>query len=343
MKMEYATFIKNHYTLDKINLSLTDSKYLFLLYDDKYYYYLKNKKFIDMNSITNILDVLKVINSSCSLNITNFYPVCFCKNTLVIAFRVDVNSISNLEKVRYFDLSDDYKKLCKYHESKFSTLFISSNVEKEITMSQKYIRRYRFHERFIKKYIFTEKKRRKKEFHKLLVSLIPKKKSIIDVSCGDNSDIFKIAREKGYKTIVGNDICLNYLKTQKDSNVIFTNDNIEENSIKEKSYDVSFVKNTLHHMNNLIFINNLLDMLNNISNEIVIVEILNPQETGGLPKFLNTYLYTKFLKDVGRCYLNEIQLKNIINNKFKNCKIEYHKFVNVLGEYMIAKIVKEEG
>ena len=72
-------------------------------------------------------------------------------------------------------------------------------------------------------------------------------------------------------------------------------------------------------------------------------DFVKGQEKITNPKFLNTYLYTKFLKDVGRCYLNEIQLKNIINNKFKNCKIEYHKFVNVLGEYMIAKIVKEEG
>ena len=108
---------------------------------------------------------------------------------------------------------------------------------------------------------------RKKEFHKLLVSLIPKKKSIIDVSCGDNSDIFKIAKEKGYKTIVGNDICLNYLKTQKDSNVIFTNDNIEENSIKEKSYDVSFVKNTFHHLAKLIKRNRTIMInINNIRN-----------------------------------------------------------------------------
>ena len=343
MKMEYKTFISKHYDIEKLDLSLGNSNYLFLIYDDKYYYYLKNKKFLDAKSITNILEVINDLNESCQLKITNYYPISFCKNTLVIAFRADVNSISNLEKVKYFELSDNYKKLCKYHEEKFSTIFISSNVEKEITMSQKYIRRYKFHERFIKKYIFNEKKRKKKEFHELLVELIPKKNSIIDVSCGDNSDIFRIAREKGYKTIVGNDICLNYLKTQKDLDVIFTNDNIEENSIKKKSYDVSFVKNTLHHMNNILCINNLLDMLANISNEIVIVEILDPQETGGLPKFLNTYLYTKFLKDVGRCYLNEVQLKNIIYNKFKNCKIEYHKFVNVLGEYMVFKIVKEEG
>lgn len=341
--MEYKTFINNHYKIDKLNLSLSKKNYLLLIYDDKYYYYLKNKKFIDKESITNILEVVKDINTNFDINITNYYPVCFCNETLVIALRADVNSVSNLEKVKFVELNNQYKTLCKYHEEQFSTLFISSNVEKEITMSQKYIRRYKFHEKFIKKYILTENKRRKKDFYELLVSLIPSRKSIIDISCGDNRDIFKIAKQKGYKTIVGNDICLNYLKTQKDENVIFTNDNIEGNSIRDKSYDVSIVRNTLHHMNNLLGINNLLEMLNRISNEIVIVEILNPQETGGLPKFLNTYLYTKFLKDVGRCYLNETQFKNIINNKFKNCKVEYHKFVNVLGEYMIAKIVKEEG
>ena len=338
--MEYNTFIRKHYKLNNLDLSLTNKKYLFLLYDDKYYYYLKNKKFLDLDSVTNILDVLSQISYICSLNITNFYPVCFCNKSLVIAVRVDVNSVSNLEKVQYAGLCKNYKKLCKYHEGKFSTLFLSTNVEEEISMSQRYIRRYKFHEKFIKKYVLNEKMRKKKEFHDLLFDLIPSKSSIIDVSCGDNSDIFGIAKSKGYHTIVGNDICLNYLKTHNDKNVIYTNDNIESNSIKNHTYDVSFVKNTLHHMNNILGINNLLDMLDRISNEIVIVEIINPQETGGLPKF---YLYTKFLKDVGRCYLNEIQLKNIINNKFKNCKIEYYRFHNVLGEYMIAKIVKEEG
>ena len=37
------------------------------------------------------------------------------------------------------------------------------------------------------------------------------KKTIIDVSCGSNSDVFKIAKQKNYELIVGNDICLNYL------------------------------------------------------------------------------------------------------------------------------------
>ncbi len=341
MKTEYIEFTKEHYNLNKLSLNLTKKKYLFLLYDDKYYYYLKNKKFMDRDSITNILDVIADMSLLCSIKITNFYPVCYCGNTLVIAFRIQESTNSNLERARSEELPKNYKKLCDYHESNFSTLYISSNVEKEISMSQKYIRRYKFHEKVIKRFFLTKKKRKKEEFYQLLVDLIPNKESIIDISCGDNSDIFEIARKKKYKTIVGNDICLNYLKIQNDPNIIFTNDNIEKNLIKEKSYDVSFVKNTLHHMNNLLGINNLLDMLDNISNEIVIVEILNPKEIGGLSKFLNVYLYTKFLKDVGRCYLNEFQLKSIINEKFKNSKIEYHKFKNILGEYMVAKISKE--
>ena len=346
MRTEYIAFVDKTYDLKKLSIDLTEKKYLFLLYDDKYYYYLKNKKFLDEESITNILDVVEQLSSQCSLKITNYYPVCYCNKTLVIAFRVYASANSYLDRVAVSDLPSQYKKLCKYHEKNFSMQYISSNVEKEISTSQKNILRYRFHEKVIKKYFLTAKKRKKEEFYNLLTDLISNKESIIDVSCGDNSDIFGIANKKKFKTIVGNDVCLNYLKIQNtpiNQNIIFTNDNIEKNLIRKKCYDVSFVKNTLHHMNNLLCINNLLDMLNNISNEIVIVEILNPKEIGGLSKFLNRFLYTVFLGDVGRCYLNEAQLKTIINNKFKNSKIEYRKFKNILGEYIIARISKEEA
>ena len=57
---------------------------------------------------------------------------------------------------------------------------------------------------------------------------------------------------------------------------------------------------------------------------------------------MNKYLYTKFLRDVGNCYLNEEQFKNIINNRFKEHTIKYCTFTNILGTYMIAKISKLE-
>lgn len=94
-------------------------------------------------------------------------------------------------------------------------------------------------------------------------------------------------------------------------------------------------------MNNITNINNMLDFLDTISNTIIIVEIMNPKEYKGLPRFLNKYLYTKFLKDVGSCYLNEEQFTSLINNKFKKNCIEYYTFTNILGTYKIAKIKKE--
>jgi len=341
MKNNIYEFYINKYDLEKLDIHISDKKLVFLIYDEDYYYYLKNGKLLETDNNINILRQINLLNREYKLDIVNFYPVCLCKDTLVIALKTNHINRTNLQIMKYDNVIGKYKKLVMYHKKNFATMFVSSNVKQEISMSQKYINRYRFHERYIKKYILTAKKRKKKEFEELLSKLIPNKDSIIDISCGDNSDIFKIAAKKNYTTIVGNDICLNYLKTQEHGNIICTNDNIELNKIKGNSYDVSFCKNTLHHMNNLTNINNMLKLLNRISKEIVIVEICNPQEENGLPKFLNKYLYTKFLRDVGKCYLNEEQFKNILSTNFKNHNIKYQTFTNILGTYMIAKITKK--
>lgn len=343
MKKNIYDFYINKYELDCLDINISDEAILFLIYDEKYYYYLKNNCFLESNGNINILRKIKELNHKYKLEITNFYPVCLCEKTLIIAFRTNGINRPNLERVKYNKINKRYQELIKYHKKNYTTLFVSSNVQQEIFMSQKYIKRYKFHEKYIKRYILTDKKRRKDEFIELLDKLIPNKESIIDVSCGDNSDIFKIAMNKKYKTIVGNDICLNYLNTHENDNIICTNDDIEINRIKRNSYDVSFCKNTLHHMNNLTNINNTLKFLDKISNEIIIVEIANPKEYKGLPRFLNKHLYTKFLRDVGNCYLNEEQFKSILNNKFSSYNIEYHTFVNILGTYMIAKIIKPGG
>jgi hypothetical protein len=81
-----------------------------------------------------------------------------------------------------------------------------------------------------------------------------------------------------------------------------------------------------------------------ISNEIIIVEIENPHIYGGIPSFLNKYLYGWFLKDVGKCYLNFKQFKSIIGNCFSDEKytLVYSNFQSILGRYMIAKIVRRK-
>ena len=341
MKNNIYNFYKNNYDLEVLNYNITDKKILFLVYDDDFYYYLDDNKFIDTNDNLNILNFIKDLNKLYKIKIMNFYPVCFCDKTLIIALRTENIKNSFLKVIKYDRISKKYKELILYHKLNFTTLFLSSSIKKEILMGEKYINRYKFHEKVIKKYFLTDKKRKKKEFNQLLKNLIPYKKSIIDVSCGDNSDIFNIAMEKNYKTIVGNDICLEYLNTHKNDNIIYTNDNIEINKIRENSYDVSFCKNTLHHMNSLTNINKALKFLKKISKKIIIVEILNPNDFKGLPRFLNKYLYTKFLKDVGSCYLNEEQLKKIVNNIFNDNYISYQKFTNILGTYLIIKIDKE--
>ncbi|MBR6689897.1 MAG: class I SAM-dependent methyltransferase [Bacilli bacterium] len=340
MKMNVYDFYKEKYDLEVLNINISNKKILFLIYDEKYYYYLENEEFLTENKNIDILNKINVFNHKYKLDIINFYPVCFCNKTLIIALKTN-NSNTILKKYTKECLKTEYQKLIEYHKEKSFTLFVSSNIKKEISMGKKYINRYKFHEKILKRYIFTEKKRCKKEFHELLFELLPNKKSIIDVSCGDNSDIFIMAKKKKYTTIVGNDICLNYLNLNKDDKVIYTNDNIELNKIKENSYDVSFCKNTLHHLNNLTNINNALKFLDKISNNIIIVEIMNPKEYKGMPKFLNKYLYTKFLKDVGNCYLNEDQFINVVNNNFTNHNIEYKTFKNILGTYKIAKISKK--
>lgn len=342
MKNKFYEFYQDKYHLEKIDLNISNDKILFLIFDDNSYYYLKNNKFITTNEDIYILDFIKNLNLTYKLEICNYYPICFCQETLVLGVRSSIVSKSLLKRIKYNQINKTYKKLIDYHRSNAEILYMSSNIVKEISMSQKYIKRYKFHEKIIKKYILTEKKRKKKELKELLFKIIPNnKKSIIDVSCGDNSDVFSIAKKKKYHTIVGNDICINYLYTQKDKDIFYTNDDVELNNIKENAYDVAFCKNTLHHMNNLTNINNILNFLKKIAKQIIIIEILNPKDYKGLPKFLNKYLYTKFLKDVGSCYLNETQLRMIINNNFTNHFIQYEKFHNILGVYMVVKIKRK--
>ena len=225
MKMNVYNFYKEKYDLKKLNLNITNSKIIFLIYDEKYYYYLKNNEFITEKNNFDILNKINYFNNKYKLEITNFYPVCLCNETLVIALKTNYCN-TTLKKYNKECLKKEYQELINYHKNNYFTLFVSSNVQREIRMGQKYINRYKFHEKILKRFILTEKKRCKKEFYNIIYEMLPNKKSIIDVSCGDNSDIFEIAKKRKYKTIVGNDICLNYLNLRKNDNVIYTNDDI---------------------------------------------------------------------------------------------------------------------
>lgn len=340
MSNNICEFYKKFYEIKKLNSKTATPQIIFLLYDEKDYY-IENEELIKPNEYTNILDIIGIMGKKYKIKITNFYPLCFYDEILVVVFKISGNS-ALLKKVTDRNMDFKYQKIIAYHKRKYATRYISTSVKKEIEMSQKYIRRYRFHEKFIKKFIVTEKKRKKDEFKKLMEKIIPNYKTLIDISCGDNIDALEVAKSKKYETIVGNDICINYLNNKRVEGIIYTNEDIKHNNIKRHAFDVSFCKNTLHHMNDMISIKKVLKFLDKItSKEIIIIEVSDPKRQGGMSKFLNKWLYMKFLKDAGDFFLNETEFEKIINQIYGKYSIEFKKFNNILGNYMIAIIRKE--
>lgn len=211
----------------------------------------------------------------------------------------------------------------------------------EVSINEKYKNRYKFHNEFMKKYILTEKRKKKAEFTELIKNNIKNANSIIDVSCGEDKFIFNLSRDLGINLAVGNDISWSQIELLNDSyqEVIFTNHNAASLPFMEKIFDVAYCSNTLHHMPNKKTLISLLNSMERIAKKLVIVEIENPSLVGGFPKILNKYWYMKFLKDVGGAYLSEQQFQLIINNNFsKKYNIEFQKFENIMGKYMIAII-----
>lgn len=219
------------------------------------------------------------------------------------------------------------------------------NQEEEIETNEKWKHRYNFHDKFVKKYILTAKLKKKEKFYNLISEKIGSPSSIIDISCGDDSFVFKLSRNKNIDTIVGNDISWSQIEriSEEYNEVLFTNHNAASLPFKKNTFDVVYCSNTLHHIPNKHILSNMLESMLNIGKKIVIVEIENPKITGGFPYLLNKYWYIKFLHDVGGTYLSFDEFKLILNSIFKDrATIKFDTFKNITGNYMIAEIIKEE-
>lgn len=218
--------------------------------------------------------------------------------------------------------------------------------EDEITSNEKSSKRYDFHNKIVKKYILTDKLKKKQIFKKVISDRLQGSNSIIDVSCGDDKFLFNISRELGIDFVVGNDISWSQVeKLNKLFNeVIFTNHNATTMPFGDGMFDLSYCSNTLHHMPDKKSLLNLLENMFRISNKMLIVEIENPRETGGIPHLLNRYWYIGYLGDVGGSFMNSSEFKILISTLFKNrAKVEFSNFKNITGNYMIAQIEKAQG
>ena len=157
---------------------------------------------------------------------------------------------------------------------------------------------------------------------------------ILDVSCGDST---LLNNKLDATLVVFNDISLSLLLNKGyGDNSIITNHDATKLPFKNKVFDFTLCRNTLHHMPTAVHLDNLLDSLSRVSKHILIIEIENPEITKGLPKFLNKYLYRKFLHDVGERYLSMDEFKTIIFSRFTN--VSFSNFKTAVGNYMIADI-----
>ena len=332
---------KKIYKLKKIKTKLLkDNSIGFIFFDNNGNYYIVKNNLIEYSSLLslNIISIISNIEKIYKIKIYNYFPLCFInENSMLFACKIKRPSECLVKYKKDNDEINEFIDLIK-KEIKF----YSDDYDDERLLLEKYSNRYRVYQNVIKKYFLTEKRRRKKEYLDLLKTLIGDSvNSIVDVSCGDNADIFKISNK--IDLVVGNDINLYHVRNNqfRFKNIIFTNDNLLNLKYEKEIFDVSYCKNTLHHLNGNEELNEALESLYKISKKIIIVEIEDPKIVGGMSKFLNKYLYIKYLKDAGKKFLSFYKFKTTIDTKFSDkANISYLTFENILGKYMIAIIEK---
>lgn len=243
------------------------------------------------------------------------------------------------------------KKAVEYFFNRYLRIQTLGNIDfqnEEIDTNEKYKGRYLIHENFVKKYILTKKRKRKEELNKILETAIGSAKSILDISCGDDNYILELSRKypDRFDYIVGNDISWSQVesissKREKNDTLIFSNHNAVFCPFAENSFDVVLCKNTLHHMPNRNYLSQLLRKMIEVGKKVVIVEIEDPEQTGGLPRFIHRNWYVRFLHDVGDAYLNERDFKTLVESAYEDYNVEYTVFNNIQGRYHIAVVEKD--
>lgn len=295
--------------------------------------YCPNVKLINIKPILTIEDTLNYKNNQ----LTNYGFVFTAQirnktlDDLKIQFNVkeDIDFLSKciLNHVRNSISNEEFAEACL----------------KEANTNEKYRGRYWFHNNFVKKFILTNHLKKKKEFLNILRERIRDAKTILDVSCGDSSLLVNLVNPS-IKWAVGNDISWSQVSLIKRTlkNILYTNHDATNLPFKNKAFDISICSNTLHHMPSKYFLKKLFLNLERVSKRILIVEIEDPLQIGGIPLFLNKYWYQKFLGDVGENYYSEEKFQKTLSNYFsEKYHINFFSFKNIQGKYLIAELIEK--
>jgi len=132
---------------------------------------------------------------------------------------------------------------------------------------------------------------------------------IIDIACGDNDFVIKLAKREKLELVVANDLSWFQLQSlqndiddesfkNSNSTLLFTNHDAKSLPFKDNFFDVVICKNVLHHMKTVEDLNAIISEMNRISNKIIIVEVLNPLYEGRWGRFRHKWIYDKLLKEV---------------------------------------------
>ncbi len=163
-------------------------------------------------------------------------------------------------------------------------------------------------------------------------------RTFLDVSCGDNGIIFKIASSADLA--VGNDVCLPQVEVLSRSNrfphVIFTNHDARALPFKMK-FDFVLCKHTLHHLPTQEDLAAVLHSLKQVARTILLVDWEDPM-VGSLSARLFHRYYRVLLGDCGRWFFLEEEFQRFLEESFKGKAVTFSTMQTLKGKVLFALI-----
>lgn len=162
--------------------------------------------------------------------------------------------------------------------------------------------------------------------------------SILDASCGESSIVNELSEKYKPNICIGNDISWKTIALikNKNSSVFFTNHNVLSLPYKIK-FDLVILKNTLHHVEGR-YQKEVLDSLKKIANQLIVVDVDDPQNSTLKSKMWNSY-YVNLLGDRGDSFLRFNEFKKMLGSEeFADCYVKTGIINTIKGDYFYASI-----
>jgi 2-polyprenyl-3-methyl-5-hydroxy-6-metoxy-1,4-benzoquinol methylase len=219
---------------------------------------------------------------------------------------------------------------------------IYATPEGEVTSARRYggLLASAIHHRIFKPLMYVLASRQLK---RSLAGLVPKGKSMLDVSAGDDSFLLTMCSDRQVDFAIANDIIWGQMESSRRTArkqglpVLFTSHNILDLPFKVL-FDVVLFKNTLHHLRSQSEVIAALQNLKKLGRNIVIVDVERP--TYGAPRIVNTY-YRRLLNDAGEHFWTRSQFRALISEVFGTSGTKFSEIRTLKGVYMVA-VVKQE-